>query len=144
MSEFNGLVLYKPTEDDLQYLKNIVFHVSTNKPNIKGIINKYRVKHWWKDKFDWDSIIKEADKYAGWEWDAGESPYSKEGYYAYSAQRAWVIHIKDILSMLSINKECYITPNQSTSLGVALSYGDLMLKQQALNKGRVYTEENYE
>ena len=126
MSEFNGLVLYTPTDEELQILNKLVFHVNTNKLNIESIINKHRVKHWWKDKFDWESINKEADKYVGWEWDADESPYLKEGYYAYSAQRAWVIHIKDVLSMLSINKECYITPSQSVSLGTALSYGDLL------------------
>lgn len=122
MSEFNGLVLYTPTDDELQYLDKLIFHVNTNKLNIDSIINKYRVKHWWKDKFDWESINKEADKYVGWEWDANETPYSKKGYYAYTSPCEWVIHIKDILSMLSINKECYITPSQSVSLGGVLRH----------------------
>lgn len=125
MSEFNGMVLYSPTEDEIQYLKKMVFHINTNKLDIKTIIKKHSVKHWWKDKFDWVSIRAKADKYKGWEWDAFESSYSKEGFYASATPCTWVIHVKDILSMLNINKECYITPSQSRGLIEALSYRGL-------------------
>lgn len=123
MKDFNGVVLYTPTEDDLQYLKNVLSHVKANKPDIKGIVSKHRIEHWWRDKFDWGSIKAELSRCEGWEYDLGETPYLKAGYYYYLEPCSWVTHISDILSMLSINKECYITPSQSRSLSVALNSG---------------------
>lgn len=121
MTEFNGLVLYAPTEGALQYLKNVLSHVKANKPDIKGIVSKHRIKHWWRDKFDWKRINSELSRCEGWEYDLGETPYLKEGYYYSLEPCSWVTHIRDILDMLSVNKECYITPRQSRSLSVALN-----------------------
>lgn len=82
MKNFNGLVLYTPTDNDLQYLKNVLSHVKANKPDIKGIVSKHRIEHWWRDKFDWEYIKSELSRFEGWEYELGETPYLKEGYYS--------------------------------------------------------------
>lgn len=105
MSEFNGLVLYKPSEGVKCELRQLILHINSNKPDITAIYEKYTTKRLFFKVVDYTSIEKEANSFIGW---------------CYTTKLRWVVSVEDVLSMLLVNDECYITPSQVRSLSKAV------------------------
>lgn len=113
MSElFKGAVLYKPSPSEVLNLRNTIDFINDNPINIDEVFDKHTTPHWWANKIDWVTLTAELDSFIGWRWES----LDKYGEYRCAEKRWWVNSISEILDMLDIDGQCYITPTQARAI----------------------------
>ena len=116
--KFNGLVLYSPTTEESQLLRDILdIHLKT-KPDIKEISKRNSKEKFFGTKYNFVEINREVQNLSlGWKWDTYKYGFEERRFY--SSPTGWVNSLSNVVIMLSINTECYITPKQSGDIFVA-------------------------
>lgn len=112
MSRF-GLVMYQPTQEEVDNISSMVKLVNKTKPCYSELSEMTR----WFVLLDEKRIKKESHKSFGWNIDIFMSDvmiFNKD----------WVQSLFEINNMLKINKECYITPLQAKHIKEAFSEFD--------------------
>ena len=112
---FEGAVLYTPTADEVEKLKFTINFIDANPINIEESFKKHTTPHWWSDKIDWPSLTAELDSFIGWRWVS----FGSSGEYRYAEKRRWAKCISDVLDMLSMNSQCWVSPKQVRAIQLA-------------------------
>ena len=117
--KFNGLVLYSPTPEESQLLRDILdIHLKT-KPDMKEISKRNSKEKFFSTKYNFVDIDREVDNLSlGWDWDTYQFGLRERRFYAYP--KGWANSLRKVVIMLSINTECYITPEHAGGILVAL------------------------
>ena len=119
MSElFKGAVLYKPSPSEVLNLRNTIDFINDNPINMDEVFDKHTTPHWWEDKIDWVTLTAELDSFIGWRWVS----YGKSGRYRYAEKRWWVNSVSEILDMLDIDEQCYISPTQVRAIKITKAH----------------------
>lgn len=128
--KFNGLVLYSPTPEEVQLLRDILdIHLKT-KPDMKEISKRNSKKKFFSTKYDYAAIGLEVKNLSlGWDWKAFKFGFDEIT--IYTEPKKWVDTLTEVAIMLSINTECYITPEQSRSILVALDEYNVMCNAES-------------
>lgn len=111
---FKGAVLYKPSPSEVLNLRTTLDFINDNPINLDEVFDKHTTPHWWEDKIDWVTLTAELDSFIGWRWVS----YGKRGRYRYAEKRWWVNSISEVLDMLDIDEQCYISPTQVRAIKI--------------------------
>ena len=113
--KFEGLVLYSPTPEEKEKLIGILEKHAKSRPKIGEIASRYSKKKFFSTKYDYEAIELEVKNLSfGWDWDCYSIAFEEKQFY--STPKDYIYGINTVSMMLSINSECYITPNQSRAI----------------------------
>ena len=114
--KFDGLVLYSPTPEEKEKLIDILETHLKSRPKIEEIASRYTKKKFFSTKYDYAAIEIEVKNLSfGWDWDCYKMmPFESRVFYSYP--KDYIDSISTVSMMLSINTECYITPEQSRAI----------------------------
>lgn len=123
----DGLVLYAPTPEEKEKLIDILkIHMNT-RPKIKEIASRYSNKKFFITKYDFDAIELEVNNLSlGWDWGCYSISLTRKQFY--STTKDYISDLCQVLIMLGINNECYITPKQAQAVFNALEDYEKIVK----------------
>lgn len=80
--KFNGLVLYSPTPEEAQLLRDILdIHLKT-KPDMKEISKRNSKKKFFSTKYNFADIDREVNNLSlGWDWETFKFGFEERNFY---------------------------------------------------------------